>query len=66
LNSTFELIENVDDQIQTFSNSTEKKKDLHEDLTEEFKKLRTEIERNIFVNYPLSLTHVKPLKIVFS
>jgi len=59
LNSSYDLIEGVEDQIQTFTNSVERKKEIHNELTEEFKKLRTEVERNIYIKYPLSLTQVK-------
>ena len=49
----------LEGQIQVFNNGAFKKGEIYGELNEEYKKLRTEVERSIYIKYPVSLVPVR-------
>jgi len=58
LNTSSDLVAGLEGQIQAYGNSVHKKSELYGDLCEEFRKLRSEIEKNIYITYPVTCAQV--------
>lgn len=58
LNSSYDLVAGIEDQIQMYTNGVLRKTDIYSELNDEFKTLRNEIESTIYIKYPMTLLPV--------
>jgi len=58
LSTSSDLVAGLEGQMQAYGSSIHKKSELYGDLCEEFRKIRSEIEKNIYITYPVTFAQV--------
>jgi len=56
IESSSDLVLGLEGQIQAYNNSITKKSELYGNLCDEFKKLKSDIEKNIYITYPVTFS----------